>query len=151
MRVAETPDRDAHTITHITTGFYKTPIATLDFASLYPSIMMAHNLCYSTLLTPQQVRAGVFTCVRLCVGGDAPFSMAAAQGTISSIQAATPTRAHTRTHPTTHPQASQLPPEAYERSPSGDCFVRGSVAKGILPEILEELLAARKRCVVLCL
>lgn len=27
------------------------PIATLDFASLYPSIMMAHNLCYTTLLT----------------------------------------------------------------------------------------------------
>ena len=24
------------------------PIATLDFASLYPSIMMAHNLCYTT-------------------------------------------------------------------------------------------------------
>ena len=31
-------------------GFYKDPIATLDFASLYPSIMMAHNLCYSTLV-----------------------------------------------------------------------------------------------------
>lgn len=25
-------------------------IATLDFASLYPSIMMAHNLCYTTLI-----------------------------------------------------------------------------------------------------
>lgn len=43
-------------------------------------------------------------------------------------------------------QASQLPPEAYEKSPSGDLFVRREVAKGILPEILEELLAARKRC-----
>ena len=31
-------------------GFYKTPVATLDFASLYPSIMMAHNLCYCTLI-----------------------------------------------------------------------------------------------------
>ncbi|KAI8898444.1 DNA polymerase family B-domain-containing protein [Globomyces pollinis-pini] len=31
-------------------GFYEVPIATLDFASLYPSIMMAHNLCYSTWL-----------------------------------------------------------------------------------------------------
>ena len=35
-------------------GFYKTPVATLDFASLYPSIMMAHNLCYSTLLPPDR-------------------------------------------------------------------------------------------------
>ena len=33
-----------------TRGFYKDPVATLDFASLYPSIMMAHNLCYSTLV-----------------------------------------------------------------------------------------------------
>lgn len=33
-------------------GYYKIPIATLDFSSLYPSIMMAHNLCYTTLLAP---------------------------------------------------------------------------------------------------
>ena len=31
-------------------GFYAEPIATLDFASLYPSIMRAHNLCYTTLV-----------------------------------------------------------------------------------------------------
>lgn len=31
-------------------GYYADPIATLDFSSLYPSIMMAHNLCYTTLL-----------------------------------------------------------------------------------------------------
>jgi DNA polymerase delta subunit 1 len=35
-------------------GFYAQPIATLDFASLYPSIMMAHNLCYTTLVPPAQ-------------------------------------------------------------------------------------------------
>ncbi len=37
-------------------GFYKEPIATLDFASLYPSIMIAHNLCYTTLIQNQQIR-----------------------------------------------------------------------------------------------
>merc|ERR1719502_97506 len=37
------------------TGYYEQPIATLDFASLYPSIMMAHNLCYTTLIPPQMV------------------------------------------------------------------------------------------------
>jgi DNA polymerase delta subunit 1 len=76
-------------------GFYKTPIATLDFASLYPSIMMAHNLCYTTLVRPEE--------------------------------------------------SSSIPPELMERSPSGDTFVRAGAVKGILPEILEELLAARKR------
>jgi DNA polymerase delta subunit 1 len=38
-------------------GFYNEPIATLDFASLYPSIMMAHNLCYTTLIISQQIRS----------------------------------------------------------------------------------------------
>ena len=37
-------------------GYYKVPVATLDFASLYPSIMQAHNLCYTTLLTPEKVK-----------------------------------------------------------------------------------------------
>ena len=31
-------------------GAYYRPITALDFASLYPSIMRAHNLCYSTLV-----------------------------------------------------------------------------------------------------
>ncbi|KAL5962055.1 DNA polymerase delta catalytic subunit, partial [Taenia solium] len=38
-------------------GFYNEPIATLDFSSLYPSIMVAHNLCYTTLLKPEDISA----------------------------------------------------------------------------------------------
>lgn len=38
-------------------GYYDVPIATLDFSSLYPSIMMAHNLCYTTLLNKQSIQA----------------------------------------------------------------------------------------------
>ena len=37
-------------------GYYDDPIATLDFASLYPSIMQAHNLCYSTLVRNQDIK-----------------------------------------------------------------------------------------------
>lgn len=35
-------------------GFYSNPIAVLDFTSLYPSIMISKNLCYTTLLTKEQ-------------------------------------------------------------------------------------------------
>lgn len=78
-------------------GYYKTPIATLDFSSLYPSIMMAHNLCYTTLLN---------------------------QNSISKYD---------------------LTPDQYIKTPSGNLFVKSSIRKGLLPEILSDLLSARKR------
>uniref|UniRef100_A0A8C1I0K9 DNA polymerase n=2 Tax=Cyprinus carpio TaxID=7962 RepID=A0A8C1I0K9_CYPCA len=78
-------------------GYYSVPITTLDFSSLYPSIMMAHNLCYTTLLQKNQVE-------KLC-----------------------------------------LSPEDFIKTPTGDLFVKSSVRKGLLPEILENLLSARKR------
>ncbi|KAG8454756.1 hypothetical protein GDO86_001109, partial [Hymenochirus boettgeri] len=78
-------------------GYYDVPIATLDFSSLYPSIMMAHNLCYTTLLQ---------------VGSAEKYG---------------------------------LSPEDFIRTPTGDHFVKASVRKGLLPEILENLLCARKR------
>lgn len=47
------PDDDGYqgaTVLEAQTGAYYNPITALDFASLYPSIMCAHNLCYSTLV-----------------------------------------------------------------------------------------------------
>ncbi|XP_021675936.2 DNA polymerase delta catalytic subunit isoform X2 [Hevea brasiliensis] len=85
------------TVLEARAGFYEKPIATLDFASLYPSIMMAYNLCYCTLVTPEDVRK------------------------------------------------LNIPPECVNRTPSGETFVKSNLQKGILPEILEELLAARRR------
>ena len=38
------------TVLDAQSGAYYGPITALDFASLYPSIMCAHNLCYSTLV-----------------------------------------------------------------------------------------------------
>lgn len=35
-------------------GAYYTPITALDFEGLYPSIMMAHNLCYSTFVMDER-------------------------------------------------------------------------------------------------
>lgn len=79
-------------------GYYDVPIATLDFSSLYPSIMMAHNLCYTTLLSKE-------TITRLNLEED----------------------------------------KDYIRTPTGECFVKSNLRKGILPDILEHLISARKR------
>lgn len=85
------------TVLEAKSGFYEKPIATLDFASLYPSIMMAYNLCYCSLVRSEDL---------------AKFN---------------------------------LQPECVNKTPSGETFVKPTLQKGILPEILEELLTARKR------
>jgi DNA polymerase elongation subunit (family B) len=35
-------------------GYYTRPVCGLDFASLYPSIMIAHNMCYSTVVLDEK-------------------------------------------------------------------------------------------------
>lgn len=47
-----------------TVGFYNRPVATLDYSSLYPSIMISENLCYSTMvidpsIIPSNIRTKV--------------------------------------------------------------------------------------------
>ena len=79
-------------------GYYDKPIATLDFSSLYPSIMMAHNLCYTTMLKNQN-----------------------------------------------QIQHFSLEDHQWIKTPSNNMFVKASVRKGLLPEILESLLSARKK------
>ena len=86
------------TVIEPTRGYYDVPVATLDFASLYPSIIQAHNLCYTTLLNKTAVD-------RLALKKD----------------------------------------EDYIVTPNGDMFCTAKVRKGLLSQILEELLGARKR------
>jgi DNA polymerase delta subunit 1 len=86
------------TVIEPTRGYYDVPIATLDFASLYPSIIQAHNLCYTTLLNKASVE-------RLGLKKD----------------------------------------EDYIVTPNGDMFCTAKLRKGLLAQILEELLTARKQ------
>lgn len=86
------------TVIEPTRGYYDVPVATLDFASLYPSIIQAHNLCYTTLLNKNAVE-------KLNLKKD----------------------------------------EDYIVTPNGDLFATSKVRKGLLSQILEELLGARKR------
>lgn len=86
------------TVIEPTRGYYDVPVATLDFASLYPSIIQAHNLCYTTLLNKTAID-------KLGLKKD----------------------------------------EDYIQTPNGDVFCTAKVRKGLLSQILEELLGARKR------
>ena len=40
-----------------------------------------------------------------------------------------------------------LKPDEFIKTPSGDHFIKASIRKGLLPEILENLLSARKKYV----
>lgn len=53
-RSGEPTSYQGATVLEAQTGAYYEPITALDFASLYPSIMCAHNLCYSTYVMDQK-------------------------------------------------------------------------------------------------
>eukprot|EP00948_MAST-09A_sp_MAST-9A-sp1_P000885 g885.t1 len=99
-------------------GFYRTPIATLDFASLYPSIMMAHNLCYTTYLGTSPFREKPFSPPYKVEECD-PFMIKACE-------------------------ENNLMMADIEKGPNGHVFVRATKTHGLLPRILKELLDARK-------
>lgn len=95
--VASSEQYEGATVIEPIRGYYREPIATLDFSSLYPSIMIAHNLCYTTLLRPN------------------------------------------------NKDKFGLTPDKITTTPSNYLFVKSTVRKGLLPEILQHLLAARKQ------
>lgn len=110
-------------------GFYQTPVVTLDFASLYPSIMRAYNMCFSTLISSYSLSQ------RLKL-----------KWTPETHNIKDP--AHPD-YPEVRPVRSFNYPEGgtfeYVSTPRDVCFVTTKKRVGILPEILEALLSERKR------
>jgi DNA polymerase delta subunit 1 len=63
--VKETGDGyEGATVLHADAGVYYEAVAGLDFASLYPSVMIANNMCYTTLLNDEQSARVPHTTIR---------------------------------------------------------------------------------------
>ena len=97
-------------------GFHSCPVAVLDFQSLYPSMVIAYNLCFSTLLG-RAGHAGGGDEKRL--GVNPRFSLA--PGTLTGV----------------------LSPEKLIYAPNGVAFAPASARPGVLPRLLKEVLDTR--------
>ena len=107
------------------TQLYTDPIIVLDFQSLYPSMILAHNLCFSTIMGKLRtgVSGSIDTTERLGVV-QYPETVSALNATISSsTDAADSTRPYI--------------------SPNGSVFCNESVRAGILPAMVKEMLSTR--------
>ena len=108
------PECLALTLEPIST-IYFTPVAVLDFQSLYPSIIIAYNLCYSTCLgrIDQLDKQGLFKfgCTSLTISDKLLSKLDLDQDIFCS--------------------------------PNGIAFVKKHIRSGILPVMLEEILATR--------
>lgn len=102
-------------------------IVILDYKSLYPTIMMAHNLCYSTVITG---RAGT---------GKAGKSSISPVGDNSTTTTRSTDIAHNNT---THINTTDT---NIITAPSGGRFVAPDVSPGIMPGVLRELLDQRTK------
>ena len=94
--------------------FYTSPVLVLDFQSLYPSMVMAYNLCYSTL-----------------VGHVEGSSVASSLGVLSKYEARSLFE-------------GDVPSDELTVSPNGSLFSSANVRKGVLPRMLQEILDTRQ-------
>jgi len=106
--------------------FYADPVVVLDFQALYPSLVIAYNLCFSTIAGKLEPEHDARTLGFL---GPRSFHYSAAR-TAAALAA--------------HPAGDDVP--AHEQpyvSPTGSVFCADHVRRGILPQMLSEILNTR--------
>ncbi|XP_022100801.1 uncharacterized protein LOC110984687 isoform X2 [Acanthaster planci] len=95
--------------------FYQDPVIVLDFQSLYPTVMIAYNYCYSTCLGRLE---------HIANGGEYVLGCGSLSVTTSQLK-------------------KLLQSDSLNISPNGVVFVKPSVRRGVLPTMLEQILKLR--------
>jgi DNA polymerase zeta len=102
-------------------SFYVDPVIVLDFQSLYPSMVIAHNLCFSTMLGNINRLSGWSDEQHVGVASDykaprLPILQSSAGGSVD---------------------------DGIYIAPNGEMFITASVRHGVLPQMLGEVLETR--------
>ncbi|PFH36610.1 hypothetical protein BESB_048020 [Besnoitia besnoiti] len=151
-------------------GFYWSPVLVLDFRSLYPSIIIANNICYSTALgsvevdptaqpvkrlgvlnvcTPpslfQQVSEAYYSAWAREFGVDprALFDSQREGGEVAKPEGCGGSRKSQASNIFCRSQAWDAEKAGVHLLPSGGMFVSRRVRKGIFPQVLTDILQTR--------
>ncbi|HNX09984.1 MAG TPA: DNA-directed DNA polymerase, partial [Methanothrix sp.] len=121
-------------------------VVILDYKSLYPTIMMAHNLCYSTVITRDRPAVGSSSVSGFCVSSPAVSSPAtgisAKDGfAICSQAIEKPAIGNSEKNGPAKPAQEA----GIITAPSGGSFVSADISPGIMPAVLRQLLDERTR------
>jgi len=108
-------------------AFYTSPMVVLDFQSLYPSVMIAYNYCYST-----------------CLGRVRPFGDSYKFGVVQNLDIDPKVLAALEPYITSKLQPiSSSTRLILEVSPNGMMYVKPQVRQGLLGRMLDALLDTR--------
>jgi DNA polymerase elongation subunit (family B) len=132
--------------------FYADPVVILDFQSLYPSMMLAYNLCFSTIMgkvRPGAVKGGT----EMGASASLSSSQSAADsdtterlGAISYAETTAARNAMLHTDQDNAAAQAELPSGENRHAyiaPNGSVFCSKAVRLGILPQMVQEMLNTR--------
>lgn len=126
---------------------YSSPVIVLDFQSLYPSLVIAYNMCFCTLLGRLRIDPDgghLRTQLGFIQEGFAPPVGVLSRAYTQGIGSATAVRSRERGPLETLSDADRPPrPASLFVAPNGAVFAPAALRAGVLPRMLQEILDTR--------